>query len=116
MRIRFQADADLRQVLVAAVRRREPAIDFQTANEARLAGLEDPAVLSLSARERRILVTHDWKTMPGHFARFIASGTSPGVLIAPQSLSLGETVEELLLIWALTEPKEWADRICRLPL
>jgi len=31
MKIRFQADADLNQVIVTGVRRREPTIDFQTA-------------------------------------------------------------------------------------
>ena len=31
MKIRFQADADLNQVIVKAVQRREPSIVFQTA-------------------------------------------------------------------------------------
>ena len=34
----------------------------------------------------RVLVTHDQKTMPRHFAAFIAAETSPGVLIIPQQL------------------------------
>jgi len=41
MPVRFQADADLNQIIVSAVLRREPAIDFRTATAARLAGLED---------------------------------------------------------------------------
>ena len=31
MKIRFQADADLNQIIVLATVRREPSIDFQTA-------------------------------------------------------------------------------------
>jgi hypothetical protein len=31
MKVRFQADADLNQIILLATIRREPAIDFQTA-------------------------------------------------------------------------------------
>ncbi len=41
MNIRFQADADLDEILVKATLRREPAIDFQSARAAGLAGLND---------------------------------------------------------------------------
>jgi hypothetical protein len=67
MRIRFQADADLNQIIVKATLRLEPSIDFQTAQAAGLAGLDDPDVLKLAAEQGRILVSHDRKTMPAHF-------------------------------------------------
>jgi hypothetical protein len=44
MKVRFQADADFNQNIVRAVRRRDPAIDFQTAHEARLHGVDDDVV------------------------------------------------------------------------
>ena len=34
----------------------------------------------------------------------------------PQHLSVAAAVDDLLLIWALTEPEEWTNRICFLPL
>ena len=71
MKIRFQADADLNAEIVAGVLRREPGIDFQTADEVRLRGLLDPEVLALAAQENRILVTHDRRTMPRHFADYL---------------------------------------------
>ena len=64
MKIRFQADADLNAEIVAGVLRREPSIDFQTADEANLRRFPDPEVLALAAQENRILVTHDGRTMP----------------------------------------------------
>ena len=67
MKLRFQADADLNQIIVRATLRREPSIDFQTAHAANLSGLPDDQVLAISAREKRVLITHDRKTMPGHF-------------------------------------------------
>ena len=116
MKVRFQADADLNHVIVLAVLRREPAVDFQTALAARLAGLLDPDVLALAARDGRILVSHDYTTMPDHFARFIATQTSPGILIVPQHLPAAIVADELLLIWQASEAEEWVNRICYLPL
>ena len=46
MPIRFQADADFNQIIVTAVARRYPEIDFRTATVASLAGLKDPDVLA----------------------------------------------------------------------
>ena len=62
MPIRLQADADFNQIIVSAVARRYPEIDFQTATAAGLARLKDPDVLALAARDSRVLVTHDHST------------------------------------------------------
>ena len=61
-------------MIVAATFRREPAIDFQTAQSAQLDYLDDETVLQRAASEGRILVTHDKRTMPKHFASFLAKG------------------------------------------
>jgi hypothetical protein len=84
MTIEFQADNDLNQIIVSAVKRREAEVDFQMAHTAALHGLIDPEVLSHAAGDGRILVTHDLKTMPSHFAVFIAAQTSSGVIMVPQ--------------------------------
>lgn len=76
MRIRFQADADLNQVSVAAVLRHLPEADFRSAAAAGLAGLHDLEVLALAAKDARVLVTHDKNTMPRHFGEFIAKAES----------------------------------------
>ena len=116
MSIRFQADADLDQTIVAALLRREPRLDFQTASAASLAVLNDVEVLGVAARDGRILVSHDSRTMPHHFATFLQSQTSTGLLIVPQHLPLAAVVEDLLLIWSASSPEEWVNRICYLPL
>jgi hypothetical protein len=116
VRLRFQADADLNQIILHAVIRREPALDFQTAEAAGLVGLRDPAVLALAAREGRVLVTHDQKTMPRHFAAFITTETSLGALIIPQRLSVAIAAEDLILIWSSMDAEEWRNTIRFLPL
>jgi predicted nuclease of predicted toxin-antitoxin system len=116
MRIRFQADADFNQIIVAAVLRRLPEAEFGSAVDAGLAGLGDLEVLALAARDGRLLVTHDKSTMPAHFGEFIAGATSPGVIVVAQSLPVSRVLEDLTLIWSASEPAEWTNRIVYLPL
>jgi hypothetical protein len=116
MTIRFQADADLNRLIVLAVIRREPNLEFRTAEVAGLAGLKDPEVLALAAGEGRVLVSHDQKTMPKHFAEFIVHTPSPGLLLIPQHLPIAAAVEDILLIWFASEVEEWVNRIRYLPL
>ena len=96
----FLADANFDLVILAAAKRREPGLDFQTAQEAGLAGMEDPEVLTVAAREGRVLLTHDVRTLPRHFAAFIAEQTSTGVVLIPQSLPRRHVVEEMRHILA----------------
>ena len=117
MSIRYQADNDLNRHIVAATFRKEPSIDFRTAQQAKLDGLDDAAVLQRAAAEGRILVSHDKRTMPRHFASFLTQGnTTPGVLLViPQDAPLGPVVETLLLIWADNNPEDWQNAITIIP-
>lgn len=114
--VRFQADADLNQAIVTGVIRRQTKISFQTATEAALAGLTDATVLALAAKQQRILVTHDRRTMPAEFAKFIVNTQSSGVLIVSRRTSLEVIIEELILIWSVTSSDEWVNRIAKVPL
>jgi hypothetical protein len=116
MPVRFQADADFNQIIVAAVVRRSPEIDFRTATAASLAGVPDVEVLVIAAHDDRILVTHDRSTMPAQFRRFIRSQSSPGLIVVPQSLAIREVTDTLILIWAATTAEDWTNRMVYLPV
>jgi len=115
MKVRFQADADRHQMIVTALMRREPRVDFQTATAAGLAGLLDPHVLERAATAGRV-VSHDRSTMPQPFAAFIQNQPSAGLLSVPQHLPYAVVVAELLLIWDASEAEEWINRVAYLPL
>lgn len=117
MSIRFQADNDLKRIIVDATLRREPRIDFQTAQAARLDDLDDEAVLRLAASQSRILVTHDKRTMAKALGAFLASGgVSPGVLLViPQNATIRDVVEALILIWADNRASDWQNLIAKIP-
>jgi hypothetical protein len=116
VKVRYQADADFNEDIVTGVLRRVPEVDFQTAHEAGLSGLQDPQVLALAADEERILITHDRKTMPRHFGEFIHSRTSPGLFVIPQHAELLTIIEELILIWTASEAEEYINSVRALPL
>ena len=115
MRIRFQADADFHVPIIKGLKRREPTVDFATAHEAGLAGLDDHAVLALAASNGRVLVSHDVSTMPEEFSRFLQDQTSPGVILISQELSYREAIEGLLRVWSSTEAEDWENVLSFLP-
>lgn len=116
MPIKYQADADLNLRVVRGLKRIAPEIDFCSAADADLEGRPDPEVLRIAAEAGRILVTQDRRTMPDHFRTFLLTAHSPGVLVVRPGVTIGDLIQELLLIWTATDPEEFTDRIVWLPL
>jgi predicted nuclease of predicted toxin-antitoxin system len=109
--VRFLADADFNYAIVKGCRRRELTLDFLSANEARLRGVADPEVLAFAAEQNRILVTHDFQTIPPHFDEFLMRRqSSPGVFLVSQYAAIGDVIDELVLIWAACRGVEKPDR------
>jgi len=110
--IRFLADASLHNAIVSGCLRREPAIDFLSAHEARLEGVLDAEVLAFATHQNRILVTSDLRTMPGHFGEFLeANGQCAGVFLVKQRTPLADVIEALVLVWSASDAHEWTNRV-----
>ncbi|MEC4811857.1 MAG: DUF5615 family PIN-like protein [Scytonema sp. PMC 1069.18] len=114
-KVRFQADADLKQAIVSGAIRRQPNLNFQSAYPAGLEGKKDLEVLAIAAQDGRLLVTHDRKTMPTEFGEFIISQTSSGVLILSQKLSISDAIEALIVVWEASTAEEWLNQIMSIP-
>jgi hypothetical protein len=54
--------------------------------------------------------------MPRYFAQLRETRSSPGLIIVAQSLDIGAAIEDLILIWAVTDAEEWAERIGFVPI
>lgn len=115
MKLRFQADNDLDQRIVIATKRLGPTIDFQTASALNLHDKPDEEVLALAAEQGRVLVSHDRRTMPEHFARFIMTESSPGLIIISRKVPIGAVADWLHLLWAASEAEEYVNLIYSLP-
>jgi hypothetical protein len=107
MKARFQADADFSQRIVSAPSQSHPAL-------AGWQGRPFPislTVLTISiANSSRVLVSHDVTTMPNHFAKFVETNTSAGLLIVRQRISIHRALE-IVRAWIETEAEEWVNQM-----
>jgi hypothetical protein len=77
----------------------------------------DSDILIWCEQHAFILVTNNRKSMPPHLQDHLAQGRHvPGILVMNPKMSVGETIEELVLICGASEEKEYHDRISFLPV
>ena len=116
MKVHFLADANFNQKIVAGLRLREPAIDFALPQAMIPERMKDPDLLDLACLSDRIVVSHDVTTMPRWFDQCVEERSCAGLIPVPESVPIRVAIEDLLLIWYLTEPEEWRNRMAWLPL
>ncbi len=74
-------------------------------------------MLSIASTEHRIVVTHDRRTMPRHFAEFVNDNVCPGVIVVSQLAPVNQVINDLILIWQATDAEEYVKNSIRtLPL
>ncbi len=115
MKIRFQADANLDPDIGRGLQRREPALEYRPASGVIPDRMQDSEVLELAAADGRVLLTADVRTMPGHFADFIRSADSPGLLLVPPGRSVGEIIEAVITCWLSWDAKDLRNQVRWLP-
>lgn len=116
MTMKLLADADVNHLIVNGLRRLEPSIDILDAHRGEIIGLPDPEVLAAAASMGRVLISHDRRTMPRHFTRFLEHHESPGLIMISQKLPVGMAIDQLLLTWAAITAEEIRNVIYSLPL
>ncbi len=80
-------------------------------------GTPDPAILEWIERNGYILISRNRRTIPRYLQEHLAAGHHvPGIFLLRRRHSLGQLIEDLLLIWSASEPGEYQDRIEYLPL
>jgi predicted nuclease of predicted toxin-antitoxin system len=94
-----------------------PHLDLIRIQDVGLEGADDPAVLAWAAENGRILLTHDWTTMPDFtYARVLAGQPMPGVFVLNDRLPVRQAIEENRLIDSCSQQDEWAGLVLYLPL
>ena len=80
-------------------------------------GTSDPDILIWCEENAFILVTNNRKSMPQHLQVHLSEGRhSSGILELNPSMSIGETIEELVLIWSASDIDEYRDKLLYLPI
>jgi predicted nuclease of predicted toxin-antitoxin system len=115
--LRILFDENLNQRIVRGLRRRVPSLDYVVAQDVGLQGREDPHVLAWAAEEQRILITHDLKTIPRFaYERVSTHQAMPGVIAVPDTLPIGQAIEEIAIIVECSAQSEWENQVVYLPL
>ena len=80
-------------------------------------GTPDPDILKWCEENSFVLVTNNRKSMPQHLQTHISEGHHiPGIFELNPNMSIGETIEELVLIWSVSDSDEYQDKLLYLPL
>jgi hypothetical protein len=115
--LRLLMDENFDHRILHGVESQLPGLDFIVAQYTSLKGLKDPALLNQAAEMNRILVTHDLKTIPKYiYERVAAKPFTPGVIAVPDSMSIGQAIEDLAILVACSEPDEFVNIVRYLPL
>jgi hypothetical protein len=102
VKVRFLADANFNQKIVAGLLLSEPAIDFALPQAMIPDRMKDPDVLDLAHLSGHIVVSHDVATMPSWFDQRVGERSRGGVILVPDRIPIRDVIEDLLLVWHLT--------------
>jgi predicted nuclease of predicted toxin-antitoxin system len=104
--IRFQLDENCHRAIAAGLRRL--GVDVSTTPEAGLLSSTDEEQVAHALRLGRVLFTQD-----RDFLQLHADGTPHAGIVYrdKDTLSIGEIITRLVLVWEIFEPEEMANRV-----
>jgi hypothetical protein len=115
--LRFAADENFNADIVRGLRRRNATLDIVRVQDIGLSGADDPSVLQWAANQGRIVITHDISTLAKHaFARIAAGQPMPGVFEVASVASVGQVIDDLILLAECSLEGEWEGQVRLLPL
>lgn len=115
--LRLLIDQDLDQVILRGLLLRVPNLDVVTAHQANLSDATDPELLAWASEQKRIVVTHDRRTMPYYAANRIAKGERiSGIIIVSRRLPVSQVIDDLEIIVSCSDVGEWENVLKYLPL
>jgi hypothetical protein len=119
VRVRFLVDENVTPRLKAALLRRDAAIDILRVGDADAPafGTLDPDVLRYSERHQRMLITGNRVSMPEHVTAHLATGGHHwGIMRLRPGAPFRDIIEDLYLVWEVTDAEEWLDHLRWIPM
>lgn len=115
--LRFLADENFNNDILRGVLLRLPEWDMVRVQDVDLSGAKDPDILEWAAREGRVLLTHDVRTMTASaIARINAGLPMPGIVAVSKSLLIGKVIEDILLLAQCGREGDYEGQVEYLPL
>lgn len=117
--LRYLMDENVNSIYPNQLRRRAPDLVIRSVGEPDTPPKStlDPEILLWCETYNFVLVTNNRASMPVHLVDHIAQGHHvPGILILNPDMSIGETLDELVLIAGGSFEEEYQDQIVHLPI
>lgn len=117
--MRFAADENFDGKILKQLRRLFSELDIVRVQvqDTEMYQASDPAVLEWAADQSRIILTHDVQTLVGDAYMRLEQGLPmPGVILIPDTLSIGKAIEDLELIIGAGDPSDFEDQVTYIPL
>jgi hypothetical protein len=115
--MRFLADENFDNRILRGIRREDAEADIVRVQDTEIYMADDPTVLEWAAKEGRIVLTHDIKTMPKYaYERVKEEKLMLGVIAVHDDAPIGEVIEDLLLSLEIDDPSEFVNQVVFLPL
>lgn len=115
--LRFLADENFNNQILRGILRQNPYVDVVRVQDVGLSQADDPTVLEWAAQQGRVILTHDVTTMTRFaYERIQADLSMPGLFEVSRRVSLGQAIEEILLLAECSLEGEWEGQVRFLPL
>ena len=115
--LRLAADENFNGDVIRGVVSRYPDLDIVRVQDSGLSGIDDATLLQWCAESGRMLLTHDVQTMIGFaYARVERKKVMPGIIVAAQTLPVGQVIDDLSLMVECSDQDEWEGQVVFLPL
>ncbi len=115
--VRLASDAAFDGIVYTGLFLRQPDLDLVRVQDVGLRTADDPTILDWAAREDRVLLTPDRRTMPRHARHRISAGLSmPGLIVIRKKFSRVRIIDEILIVANCSVLDEWKNAIAFLPL
>jgi hypothetical protein len=112
--IKFLLDEHVNPRFRKALVRRESEMIVRCIGDVGVPPLQtsDPDILLWCEAHGFSLVTNNRASMPVHLQDHLAAGRHiPGIFVLNPNMTMGETIDELILIWAASDSDEYVDQL-----
>jgi len=115
--MRFAADENFDGRILDGLRARLAALDIVRVQYTDMYQSPDPDLLNWLASEKRILLTHDIRTMPGFVYERVRGGFSvPGIIEVKRSIAIRQAIDELEIMIGAGTPEDFENLVRYIPL
>jgi hypothetical protein len=119
MKLRFLLDENITPRVKTALWQRDASIDALRVGDPQAPplGTPDPDILRCLEQARRVLITGNRTSMPGHVAVHLAAGGHHwGIFRLRRRATFRQAAEDRHLLWEASEGEEWIDHLAWIPL